>query len=102
MNVRSIRGPNWLDASVSVTIMTENTTPTTVMIAAASDDRISLAASGEPLITQAGSVSWWWNAARSTLSVTTNSNTAATLSAAGISQRFVRSVSSRQSDSAAK
>ena len=45
MNVRSIRGLNWLEASVSVTIMIENTTPTTVISAAASDDRICLAAS---------------------------------------------------------
>ena len=57
MNVRSIRGPNCVDASVSVTIMTENTTPTTVMSAPASDDRICLAASGEPLITHDGSLS---------------------------------------------
>src|SRR5580704_1474925 len=102
MNVRSIRGPNWLEASVSVTIMIENTTPTTVMIAAASDDRICLAASGEPLITQDGRVSSPWDAALSMLSVTTKSRTAATLSAAGISHRLVRSDSSRQSDSTAK
>ena len=54
MNVRSIRGPNCCEASVSVTIMTEKTTPTTVMSAPASAARICLAASGEPLITQEG------------------------------------------------
>src|SRR5277367_1647775 len=99
MNVRNIRGPNCCEASVSVTIMTEKTTPTTVMRAPASAARISLAASGEPLITQEGRLSWRWKAAWSTLSVSTNRSTAATLSTAGISHRFVRSVSLRQSDS---
>ena len=79
MNVRSIRGPNCCEASVRVTIMTEKTTPTTVMRAPASAARISLAASGEPLITQEGRLSWRWKAAWSTLSVSTNSSTAATL-----------------------
>src|ERR1035441_10576946 len=31
MKLRSIRGPNWVEASVSVTIVIENTTPTTVI-----------------------------------------------------------------------
>jgi len=101
MNVRSIRGPNCCEASVSVTIMTEKTTPTTVMSAPASAARISLAASGEPLITQEGRCSRPWKAAWSMLSVSTNRSTAATLSTAGISQRLVRSVSLRQSDSTA-
>ncbi len=51
---RSIRGPNWVDASVRVTRMIEKTTPTTVMIAAAIVVRICLAASALPLITQPG------------------------------------------------
>ena len=55
MKFRSIRGPNWVDASVSVTRMMENTTPTTVMIAAAMVVRICRAASALPLITQPGS-----------------------------------------------
>ena len=55
-----MRGPNCCDARVSVTITMENTTPTTVMIAPASDDRICLAASGEPLITHDGSRSAPW------------------------------------------
>ena len=101
MNVRSIRGPNCCEASVSVTIMTEKTTPTTVMRAPASAARISLAASGEPLITQEGRLSSRWKAAWSTLSVSTNRSTAATLSIAGISHRFVRRASLRQSDSTA-
>jgi hypothetical protein len=40
MKFRSIRGPNCVDASVRVTIVIENTTPTTVMTAAASVVRI--------------------------------------------------------------
>jgi hypothetical protein len=79
--------------------MMENITPTTVMIALASDDRICLAASGEPLITHGGSRSAPWKAVSSMLMVTVNSTTAATLSMAGMSHRFVRSASSRQSDS---
>src|SRR5450756_3156933 len=101
MNVRSIRGPNWVEASVSVTIMTENTTPTTVMSDPASDDRICLAASGDPLITQVGRLISPREAALSMLSVAANSSTAAALSMAGMNQRFVRSVSLRQSDSTA-
>src|ERR1700722_8982151 len=101
MNVRSIRGPNCCEASVRVTIMTEKTTPTTVMSAPASAARISLAASGDPLITQEGRLSWRWKAAWSMLSVSTKSRTTATLSTAGISHRFVRRVSLRQSDSTA-
>ena len=69
MNVRSIRGPNWVQASVRVTIMTEKTTPTTVMSDPASDDRICLAASGEPLITQDGRLISRWKAAWSIVSV---------------------------------
>src|ERR1700761_9936 len=101
MNVRSIRGPNCCDASVSATIMTEKTTPTTVMSDPASDDRISLAASGEPLITHDGSRSLPWKAASSMLKVAANSATAARLSIAGMSHKFVRSASSRQFDAIA-
>ena len=55
MKLRSIRGPNCVDASVSVTIMIEKTTPTTVMTAAASAVRIWRAASAVPLTTHDGS-----------------------------------------------
>ncbi len=55
MKFRSIRGPNWVDASVRVTRMMEKTTPTTVMMAAAIVVRICRAASALPLITQPGS-----------------------------------------------
>ena len=54
MKLRSIRGPNCVEASVSVTIVIENTTPTTVMTAAASVVRICRAASAVPKITQLG------------------------------------------------
>ena len=54
MKFRSIRGPNWVDASVSVTRMIENTTPTTVMTAAAIVVRISRAASALPVFTHPG------------------------------------------------
>ena len=48
MKLRSIRGPNWVDASVSVTIVTEKLIPITVMIAAATARRISRAVSALP------------------------------------------------------
>jgi hypothetical protein len=48
MKFRSIRGPNWVEVSVSATITIEKTTPTTVMMAAAIVVRICRAASGEP------------------------------------------------------
>src|SRR5215469_4567143 len=50
MKLRSMRGPNWVDVSVRATITIENTTPTTVMIAAAIAVRICRAASADPLI----------------------------------------------------
>ena len=56
MKLRSIRGPNWVEASVSVTIMIENTSVTTVITAAAIAVRICLAASALPLITNEGSL----------------------------------------------
>ena len=40
MKLRSILGPNCVEASVSVTIVIEKTIPTTVITAAASDVRI--------------------------------------------------------------
>jgi hypothetical protein len=54
MKLRSIRGPNCVDVSVSATITIENTTPTTVMMAAAIAVRICRAASGDPLSTHPG------------------------------------------------
>ena len=56
MKLRSIRGPNWVDASVRVTRMIENTTPTTVMTAVAMAVRICWAASALPTITHEGSL----------------------------------------------
>ena len=60
MKFRSIRGPNWVEASVSVTIVIENTIPTTVITAAASAVRIVRAASAEPKCIQLGSVTVPW------------------------------------------
>ena len=60
MKLRSIRGPNWVEASVRVSRMMEKTTPTTVMMAAAMVVRICRAASALPLITQPGSVKAPW------------------------------------------
>jgi len=65
MKLRSIRGPNWVDVSVKATITIEKTTPTTVMMAAATVVRICLAASGEPLSAQDGMPKSPSNAARS-------------------------------------
>ena len=72
MKFRSIRGPNWVEARVKVTRMMENTTPTTVMIAAAMVVRICRAASALPLITQPGSPNSPRYAARSAASVPMN------------------------------
>jgi len=60
--------------------MMENTTPTTVMIAAAMAVRICRAASALPLITQPGSVKSPRYAARSAASVPMNKPIAATTS----------------------
>ena len=54
MKLRSIRGPNWVEVSVSATITIENTTPTTVMTAAAIAVSTVRATSGPPLIAQPG------------------------------------------------
>ena len=72
MKFRSIRGPNWVEARVRVTRMMENTTPTTVIIAAAMVVRICRAASALPLITQPGSRKSPRHAARSAASVPMN------------------------------
>ena len=93
MKVRSIRGPNWVETRVSATITMENTTPTTVMMAAAMVVRICRAASAEPLITQDGRPKSPWKAAWSISSVTTNRPIAASTRSAGTSHRLVRSSS---------
>ncbi len=54
MKLRSIRGPNWVEARVSVTIVIEKTSVTTVITAAAIAVRICLAASALPLMTKEG------------------------------------------------
>jgi hypothetical protein len=54
MKLRSMRGPNWVEVSVSATITIENTTPITVITAVAIAVSTVLATSGEPLITQPG------------------------------------------------
>ena len=69
MKLRSIRGPNWVEASVSVTIMIEKTTPTTVITAPASVVRICRALSAVPNLIHDGRVRWPWYAARSSACV---------------------------------
>ena len=54
MKLRSMRGPNCVEASVSVTIVIEKTSVTTVITAAAIAVRICRAASAVPLITNDG------------------------------------------------
>jgi hypothetical protein len=58
MKLRSIRGPNWVDASVSVTIVIEKTSVTTVITAAAIAVRICRAASALPLLMNDGRLRW--------------------------------------------
>ncbi len=101
MKFRSIRGPNWVEARVRVTRMMENTTPTTVMMAAAIAVRICRAASALPLITQPGRPKSPRYAARSAASVPMNSPTAATTSSEGMNHKLVRSTSRRQCDASA-
>src|SRR6202035_1802584 len=98
MKLRSIRGPNCVEASVSVTIMIENTTPTTVITAAASAVKIWRAASALPSITHEGNVIEPLYTARSSTCVPAYSASAATTSTIGTSHRFVRSASRRQSE----
>ena len=56
MKLRSMRGPNCVDANMRATIVIEKTSPTTVMTAAAMPIRIWRAASAEPLFTHVGEV----------------------------------------------
>ena len=56
MKLRSIRGPNCVEARVNVTIVIENTMPTTVITAAANVVRICRAASAVPNTIHDGSV----------------------------------------------
>jgi hypothetical protein len=56
MKLRSIRGPNWVEASVRATIVIEKTTPTTVITAAAIVVRIWRAPSAPGWITHEGNV----------------------------------------------
>ena len=70
MKLQSILGPNCVEARVSVTIVIENTIPTTVITAAASVVRISRAASAVPNSIQDGSVMLPSNAALSSACVT--------------------------------
>jgi hypothetical protein len=95
MKFRSMRGPNCVDARVRATIVTENTTPTTVMIEAVMDVRIVRAASAPPEFTQLGNdrspaVARW-----SRVFVNTKSRTDRRTSVLGISQSVVRSASRR-------
>ena len=48
--LRSMRGPNWVDARVSATIVIENTRPTTVMTAAAIADEDLAGRVGRPVV----------------------------------------------------
>src|SRR5450755_701213 len=95
MKLRSMRGPNCVEASVRVTIVIENTTPTTVITAAASVVRIWRAASAEPKITHEGSLSVWSNAARSIACVPKYRPTATITSIIGTSHKFVLRASRR-------
>ena len=97
--LRSMRGPNCVDASVSATIVMENTRPTTVMTAAAIPIRIWRAASAEPLFTHDGSVRSPLYAARSIVYVTMNSATARNTSTVGMNHNVVRSASRRHAGS---
>ena len=54
MKLRSMRGPNCVDASWSARMVIEKTTPTTVMTAAAIAVRIVRAASGPPVLIHEG------------------------------------------------
>ena len=98
MKLRNIRGPNCVDARVSVTIVIEKTMPTTVMTAAASVVRIWRAASAVPKTIHDGSDSSPLNCARSSTCVPMYSTTATTTSIVGTSHRFVRSASRRHSE----
>src|ERR1700730_6734367 len=98
MKLRSIRGTNSVEASVSVTIMIEKTTPTTVITAAARAVRIWRAASEVPWITHAGTCRSPAYTARSRACVRAYSAIAAATSSTGSSQRFVLKASRRHSE----
>src|SRR6202044_1162170 len=68
---RIIRGPNCCEARVSARMVMENTTPTTVMTAAAMAMSTCRSASALPVRIHDGRVRWWWYAARSIENVTT-------------------------------
>ena len=85
MKFRSIRGPNCVEASVSVTIMIEKTSATTVITAPASVVRICRAASASPNLTHEGSVSVPWDADTSIACVTKYSATASITSRTSVS-----------------
>jgi hypothetical protein len=57
MKLRSIRGPNCVEARVRARMVTEKTTPATVMMAAAIAVRIVREASAPPVFTQDGTSS---------------------------------------------
>ena len=99
MKLRSIRGPNWVDASCSARIVIEKTTPTTVITAAAMEVRMVRAASGPPVFTHEGRLKSPLSTARSSRYVTANSRIALTTRMLGTNQRLVRSVSRRHPDS---
>src|SRR5215510_12497775 len=75
--------------------MIEKTTPPTVMTAAASEARMTRAASGAPLTTHDGRVRPPRKAAQSIHTVVTASSTAVNTSAEGTSHRLVRNCSRR-------
>ena len=58
--LRIIRGPNCCEARVNARMVMENTTPITVMTAAAIAMSTCLSASALPVLIHTGSVRWWW------------------------------------------
>ena len=91
-----IRGPNCCDAKVRARMVMENTTPTTVMTAAAMAMSTWRAASALPDSIQNGRCTWWWYAAQSISTVTKKSRPATTTRTVGKSQNVVRRASNRQ------
>ena len=95
MKLRNMRGPNCWDASWSTRMVIEKTTPATVMTAAAIAMRICRAASGLPLVTNAGSGKAWLAARRSRPYVMPNSAAIRTTIALGTIHSVVRIASRR-------
>ena len=93
---RIMRGPNCCDASVSARIVMVNTTPMTVMTAAAMAMRTWRSASALPVRIQNGSSLGSWDAARSISNVTMNSKAETTTRMLGMTHSVVRSSSQRQ------